>query len=97
MSREQRRAEALSDIESNIRGWAALHGVYLDHAPINDLVVALFNQQPAYCPYDCSGCHDDECPCSNCSRGHTCSNRYGPGCQAPAYPCSDDCPDQGDD
>lgn len=22
---------------------------------------------PAYCPYDCDGCHDEElCPCPNC-------------------------------
>lgn len=22
--------------------------------------------EPDYCPYDCSNCHDDDCPCVNC-------------------------------
>jgi len=97
MSREQRREEGIQALFDTITAWADAdpHGAYANDAARRRLAERIFEQQPAYCPYD-SSCHDDECPCSNCEPTYRCSNRTGSGCQAPAYPCGDDCPDQGD-
>lgn len=65
--REQRRAEAIRDLREIVQDWRDAHGLPVFDAQIEELVAdRLFGHRPAYCPYDCSGCHDDECPCSNC-------------------------------
>lgn len=99
MSREQRRQEGIDAIRAGIEQWAGERDATVHSnetaIPFADLAERLFDLQPGYCPYDCSNCHDDECPCSNCTPEPCCGD-HADGCQAPAYPCCDDCPDQGD-
>lgn len=76
--RAEARVEGIEAIAQVLRGfdWGnyGLDPVryVLDHYPdqqewVADLAEKLFEQQPAYCPYDCSGCHDrDSCPCPDC-------------------------------
>lgn len=70
MSREQRRQEGIDVIRTAIERWAGERDATVHSnetaAPFADLAERLFDLQPGYCPYDCSGCHDDECPCPNC-------------------------------
>lgn len=64
---DQRRAEGIAAIKAVITEWATNPDSIVYPFDQTDLADRLFDLQPAYCPYDCSGCHDDECPCDNCA------------------------------
>ena len=66
MSREQRRQEGIDAIKTAILEWATNPDSVVYPFDQTNLAERLFDLQPGYCPYDCSNCHDDECPCSNC-------------------------------
>lgn len=101
MSREQRREEALDAIRATIEDWAAWRGILMAHS-LDTLAERLFKLRPGHCPYDCSNCHDDECPCSNCTPEPCCVSHNVCNDGEPCNPvdhallCCADCPAQGD-
>lgn len=106
MSREQRRQEGIDTIRAAIEQWAGDRdaSVHSNETPIPfaDLAERLFDLQPGYCPYDCSNCHDDECPCPDCTPEPCCASHDICNDGEPCNPvdhallCCADCPAQGD-
>lgn len=58
-----RRVEGIAAINAEIVKWASESGSATTPLPFSGLAERLFDLRPAWCPYDCDSCHDDECPC----------------------------------